>query len=158
MHAQSCLPLFNPVDCSPQGSAVREILQARKLEWAAISASKGSSPSRYWTLFCGSCLGRWVLYHFATWGALMSVWTSFHLNLCKFFCVCSPDLLLYWSLRADYDIFRNSDSQLTSCSYLEISHTVCSHHRSQWVLPLGLHTPSWLQNTDQHTTARVSHS
>ena len=33
----------DPRDCSPQGSSVHEILQARLLEWVAIPFSKGSS-------------------------------------------------------------------------------------------------------------------
>ena len=44
--AQSCLTLCNPTDCSPPGSSVRGILQARRLEWVAILFSKGSSPPR----------------------------------------------------------------------------------------------------------------
>ena len=36
---QSCLTLCNPMDCSPPGSPVPEILQARTLEWIAISFS-----------------------------------------------------------------------------------------------------------------------
>ena len=31
--AQSCLTLCDPMDCSPPGSSVHEILQGRKLEW-----------------------------------------------------------------------------------------------------------------------------
>ena len=37
--AQSCLTLCDPVDCIPPGSPVPEILQARTLEWFAISFS-----------------------------------------------------------------------------------------------------------------------
>ena len=36
---QSCLALCNPIDVSPPGSAVPGILQARTLEWVAISFS-----------------------------------------------------------------------------------------------------------------------
>ena len=36
---QSCLTLCNPIDGSPPGSAVPGILQARTLEWDAISFS-----------------------------------------------------------------------------------------------------------------------
>ena len=36
---QSCLTLYNPIDGSPPGSAVPGILQARTLEWVAISFS-----------------------------------------------------------------------------------------------------------------------
>ena len=34
---QSCLTLCDPMDCSPLGSSVHGILQARILEWVAIS-------------------------------------------------------------------------------------------------------------------------
>ena len=44
--AQSCLTLCDPVDCSPPGSTVHGILQARILEWVAISFSRGSSRPR----------------------------------------------------------------------------------------------------------------
>ena len=40
---QSCPTLCDPVDCSPPGSSVHGILQARILEWVAISFSRGSS-------------------------------------------------------------------------------------------------------------------
>ena len=43
---QSRLPLCDPIDCSPPGSSVRGILQARMLEWVAIPSSRGSSPPR----------------------------------------------------------------------------------------------------------------
>ena len=44
--AQSCLILCNLMDCSPLGSSVHEILQARILDWVAIPFSSGSSLSR----------------------------------------------------------------------------------------------------------------
>ena len=39
---QSCLTLCDPIDCSPPGSSVHGILQARILEWVAISYCRGS--------------------------------------------------------------------------------------------------------------------
>ena len=36
---QSCPTLCDPIDGSPPGSAIPEILQARTLEWVAISFS-----------------------------------------------------------------------------------------------------------------------
>ena len=39
MRAQSCLILCNPMDCSPPGSSVYGIFQARILEWVAIAFS-----------------------------------------------------------------------------------------------------------------------
>ena len=47
--AQSCPTLLDPMDCSPPGSSVHGILQARILEWVDISFSKGSSRPRDWT-------------------------------------------------------------------------------------------------------------
>ena len=41
--AQSCPTLCNSTDCSPPGSSILGILQARILEWVAISLSRGSS-------------------------------------------------------------------------------------------------------------------
>ena len=41
--------LCDPMDCSPPGSTVHGISQARKLEWVAISSSRGSSQPRDWT-------------------------------------------------------------------------------------------------------------
>ena len=40
--AQSCRTLCDPVDCSPPGCSVCGILQARPLEWVAISSSRAS--------------------------------------------------------------------------------------------------------------------
>ena len=43
VHAQSCLTVCDPMDCSPRGCSVFGILQARILEWVAIPFSRGSS-------------------------------------------------------------------------------------------------------------------
>ena len=52
---QSCLTLCDPMDCSLPGYSVHRILQARILEWVAISFSRGSSqpgikPRSPWVL------------------------------------------------------------------------------------------------------------
>ena len=44
--AQSYPTLWDPMDCSPPGSSVHGILQARILEWVTIPFSSGSSQSR----------------------------------------------------------------------------------------------------------------
>ena len=41
--APACLTLYDPMDCSPPGSSVYRILQARTLGWVAILFSRGSS-------------------------------------------------------------------------------------------------------------------
>ena len=60
--AQLCPTLFDPVDCSLPGSSIHGIVQARILEWVAISFSRGSSQLGDWTRV--SCIaGR----HFNLW-------------------------------------------------------------------------------------------
>ena len=61
---KSCLTLCDPMDCSPPGSSVHGILQARILEWVAISLFPGSSWPRGQTLI--SLTGRQILYHWVT--------------------------------------------------------------------------------------------
>ena len=64
---QSCPTLCNLMDCSPSGSSVCGIIQARILEWVAIPSSRGSSQPR------GSNLGllhcRRMLYYLSYQGS-----------------------------------------------------------------------------------------
>ena len=46
MCAQSCLAFSNTMNCSPPGSSVHRISQARVLEWVAISFSRGIFPTQ----------------------------------------------------------------------------------------------------------------
>ena len=55
------------MDCSPPGSSVHEISQARILEWFAISFSRGSSWPRDRARV--SCIGGQILYHWVPWEA-----------------------------------------------------------------------------------------
>ena len=57
---QLCPILCNPIDCSPPGSSVHDIIQARIQDWAAIPFSRGSSQPRDRTRFL-HC--RQTLYH-----------------------------------------------------------------------------------------------
>ena len=51
--AKLCLTLCKPMDCSPPGSSVHGALQARILEWVAISFPRGYSGPRGGTcVFC----------------------------------------------------------------------------------------------------------
>ena len=65
------------MDCSPPGSFVYGIFQARILEGVAISFSRGSSWPRDW--ICVSCICRWILHCWATWEACVA-----HLLTCNF--------------------------------------------------------------------------
>ena len=71
---QSHPTLCNPMDYSQPGFSMHEILQARILEWVAISFSRGSSQPRDQT---------WVSYIA---GRLLTVWATSksHKKFCKF--------------------------------------------------------------------------
>ena len=63
---QSYPTLSAPKDCSPAGSSVRGISQARILEQVAISYSRGSSwPRNQTPVSWVSCTGSWILYLWA---------------------------------------------------------------------------------------------
>ena len=60
---QSCPTLCDPMDCSPPGSWVHWIFQARILEWVAISFSRRSSQPSDWTRvspIVGRCFTIWA--------------------------------------------------------------------------------------------------
>ena len=64
--AQTCPTLCDPMDCSPPGSSVHGIHQARILEWVAISFSRIflTQGSNLGLLYC-----RQVLYHLTYYGS-----------------------------------------------------------------------------------------
>ena len=64
---QSCLTLYNPMDCRLPGTSVLGIFQATILEWVATSYTRGSFQPKHWILIsCISCVGRQILYYWAT--------------------------------------------------------------------------------------------
>ena len=57
-------PFWDPMDCSPPGSSLHGILQARTLEWVAMPSTRRSSQPRNRNhVFYVSCIFRWILYH-----------------------------------------------------------------------------------------------
>ena len=72
--AKLCPTLCDPMDCSPPGSTVHGILQARILEQVMATRSRGSSQPRDRTCISYTpCTRRWILYHGVTWEALSDV-------------------------------------------------------------------------------------
>ena len=76
--AQSCPTLCDPVDCNLPGSSIHGILQARTLEWIAISFSRGSSWPRDWTQ-----VSRLAGRRFNLWATRKAQSTNSH-SLCSF--------------------------------------------------------------------------
>ena len=79
------------MDCSPPGSSVHGISQARVLEWVAISFSRGSSQPRDQT--CISCIGTFIT---------EPPGKPFHMQanrICAFLCLLSsPGMIIFKSV------------------------------------------------------------
>ena len=73
---QLCPTLCDSMDCSPPGSSVHGVFQARILEWAAIPFSRGSSQPRDQTWV--STLQAFSLYYLSHQG----IHNSFYLPSC----------------------------------------------------------------------------
>ena len=74
---QSCLALWDPMDCSPPGSSVHGILQASILECVAMPSSMGSSWPGDWTQV--SCIAGGF---FTSWAMLLFLKMSSFLSSC----------------------------------------------------------------------------
>ena len=123
--AQSCLTLCGPMGCSPPGSIVHEIFQARILQWVAISYSRGSSKPRDWTqVSCVSCIGRQILYHCIIWEAVNSVQSFSHVQLFvtpwTVACQASMSITNSWSLlkRMSTELVMPSNHIILCCPLL----------------------------------------
>ena len=77
---QLCPTLCNPMDCSPTGSSIHGIFQARILEWVAIFSSRGSSqprdqtwvsciPGRFFATTPQEFPGHWGVHRFNAWSS-----------------------------------------------------------------------------------------
>ena len=89
---QSCLTLCDAMDCSPPGSSVHGISQARILKWIVFCPFRGSfwPRNRTW----GSCIGRWILYHWATQEA--HTYAYIHKNICVHMYICVNIYICVW--------------------------------------------------------------
>ena len=88
--AQLCPIFCNAMDCSPPGSSIHGIFQARILQRVAVSYPRGSSQPRDRThVSCISCIGRWILYHQHPLGSHFPLCTPHNL-LCSINCL--PDM------------------------------------------------------------------
>ena len=121
----------NPVDCSPPDSSVHGISQARILEWVPfppptdLPDQKDQSHISY-----GSCICRWILYHWATF-SILSFDTFCVMTLCFYsspYNVCGQ-------------IFSLSDKNVVWGKFLLIS---------------VLHKVTWIYLTSRERTAILS--
>ena len=81
---QSCPTLCDPMDCSPPGSSVHGILQARILEWVAMPSSRACSWPRYGTWV--SCIA----------GRFLTVWATREASFPDYPDYPYPKLMIFW--------------------------------------------------------------
>ena len=78
MHAKSlqlCPTLCNRMDCSPPGSSVHEILQAKILEWVVMTSSRDLPDPGIEPEFLNvSYVARQILYHCTTYNGCKAVY------------------------------------------------------------------------------------
>ena len=141
---KSCSTLCNPMNCSPPDSSVHVILQARILEWVAMSSSRGSSQLRDRTcVSCASCIGKQVLYHQHHLGSpRKQVESTFHFLALPFlptvtFFLCYYQLGLMW-------VFLSDIQQL-------IIITVCPNkYSTEITCPLCIHSSKYSEQGLAH--------
>ena len=119
--AQSHLTLHNPMDCSPPGSSVHGILQARILEWVSIPFSRGSSRKQ--TQF--SCIA----------GRFFTVWAMWEVLLyAKHFAIIKNDNTSKWIGATCHNNMafgaRCGDMQAFTCIISAGLHNMPPHHPS----------------------------
>ena len=88
---RSCPTLCNPMDCSPPGSSVHGVLQARILEWVAIPFSRGPSRPRdqsWVSHISGKFVTVWTTREALIWGHhhLRSRWLKHTPHVCFSHC------------------------------------------------------------------------
>ena len=74
---QLCLTLHAPMDCSPPGSSAHGILQARNLKWVGLPCPPPGDLAKPGFEPTAPAFGRQILYHCATWEALVCNYSLF---------------------------------------------------------------------------------
>ena len=130
---QLCPTLGNPLDCSPPESSICGIFQARILEWVDIPFSGRFSWFRDWT--CISCIGRWILYHRATWEApffmLLNLYSSLSSTLLsENYCNDKYNIfVIIYNINEQYNIEQNK--QTKKVTYMFSPHSLSTLPQKQ---------------------------
>ena len=96
---------YDPMECSLPGSPVHGISQARIQDWVAVSFTRESSQTGYWTHV--SFIVRLILYPWATWEALLTVTLRKFMGFIYLSLACSFFLLSEWPLLSAQIIISN---------------------------------------------------
>ena len=110
-------PTLCPLNWSPPGSPVHRILQARILEWVAISYSRGSSqPRDQMRVCCISSIGRWILLSLSHLGSPFKTWHSSSLLLLAYFYFVVNIVLTIYAFK----FLRRKASSLLSITIIQV--------------------------------------
>ena len=105
---------WDPTNCSLPGSSLHGILQARILEWVAISSSRGSSWPRDQThVFC---TGRQILYHWATWEASPCIFLYSYWKESAY--ISEPILFKLWLFKGQLKHLGKEKIEISILNYL----------------------------------------
>ena len=129
---ESLVSLCNPMDCNPAGSSVHGILQARILEWVAISFSRESSwpRDRTWV----SWDDRRILYHLSPeadltlkgWDAILTCAVELS------FCTLTGSGCYYW-VNSWHHILQHLFSKRGDLKPQGTSDSICRHFCLSWL-------------------------
>ena len=138
--ARSCLTLCDPMDCSPLGSSILGILQARMLEWVAIPFFRG--PSRLRDQTWVSCITDRFFTIWAT-GKLSIYLVGEKFNFNKYF---GPLPLLVWqkNLRNVWSVEGERVQVLVALASITVPRT------TQYLPTLGICSPLGSQRVKQN--------
>ena len=120
---QSCPTLCDPIDSTPPGSAIPGILQARTMEWVAISFSRRSSQLRDWTQ-----VSRIV-------GRCFTIWATREVIKCVILWLTEPfkaqETPQYISHKSIHAIMHYQNASVTNCKSKGIG-SGCEWHLKAW--------------------------
>ena len=143
------------MDCSPPGSSVHGILQARILEWVSMPFSRRFSWPRDGTHV--SCISRKIIYHLSQGslqllhsigfsltslvklGGLFSVWSSLKWECCSEFCLrlFSPFLIphstIFWKFCSHGLCDSNYLVHICRQAWLPAVHGVAESEKAEWL-------------------------
>ena len=122
MFNHSAVSLCDPMNCSPPGSSVHRIFQARILEGVAISHSRASSkPKESTHVSCIFCISMWILYHHTTWEApILIILLVLNVRIAKMH-LCSIFIILtvlkwFWGRPYYYSLFIDEETEAQKLS------------------------------------------
>ena len=114
---QSCLTLCDPMDCSPPGSSVHGICQARILVWASMPSSRESSWSTDWSwVSFVSCIAFFT--HWAAGEAQVQLYNRVIHNFWRLYSIIVQSLSRVWLFATPCTVARQASLSFTNSQSL----------------------------------------